>query len=274
MDFGDSLDGMFRMTLNSSRQADPIVSIVKTSDIILPPGVAVSKVEKSGPYLAFVTSRVDLPPSLSNRRVLQIGGLYVVDDFQTCATNVLIFKPTYNSWTYTGVTCTEMASPSDVDISLLLESPVTNVTYLVFNKGMVMGSIDPAPIQVGVMKLTTPTITITGAVTPVNFRLTFIGLRGTSSTENKACTLDDFLYIPPVTSTFPWMTVLLITLAVLAAGGLGYLLFIWIKAKADSIRNAGYRRSENEAVEDKYGRGKKGTDTDHDELVDKKLIFL
>jgi hypothetical protein len=274
MDFGDSLDGMFRMTLNSTRVVDPIVSIIKTSDIILPPGVAVSKVEKSGPYLAFVTSRVDLPPSLSNRRVLQIGGLYVVDDFQTCATNVLIFKPTYNSWTYTGVTCTEMASPSDVDISLLLESPVTNVTYLVFNKGMVMGSIDPAPIQVGVMKLTTPTVTITGAVTTVNFRLTFIGLRGTSSTENKACTLDDFLYIPPVTSTFPWMTVLLVTLAVLAAGGLGYLLFIWIKAKADSIRNAGYRRSENEAVEDRYGRGNKGTDTYHDELVDKKLIFL
>jgi hypothetical protein len=117
-DAEDITDYWYEITFNSTLTQDPIVATRKIWEIELPPSFDIQKVDKTSDYLAILVKKHQTNQQVIPSRILQIVIPGNVDKYTNCNNLILLYKPGFSKYVYSGITCTEFLGNPLLDMAI------------------------------------------------------------------------------------------------------------------------------------------------------------
>jgi len=238
------------LNLNTTRISNPILQATGKSEIQLPMGFDLKKVEsnKASDTFFILLQRTGPISNLwtNQRRVLQSSeGIPVnlkIESISNCNNVLFVYKPSVSKKSFAGFSCSDFQGMPLIDISMETDGTTDYIYY----------TTPIASDKVMIFTLGSYTVKLLKQVAdPTQFKFAFIGLGGTTSGVNGSVNLTSYLLpIPPVVPTPPnyllyYILAGLLVLLLLA-------LCVWriracIIAKGEEkVYDGGYKKTQNE----------------------------
>lgn len=233
------IDYLFELTIdtNFEESGEFIKSIVKTGEFEIPPFFDIKRLGRGKEVFAFLLKKTEATQFINSRRVLQnsTNTSKMIDKYTNCNNIIVMYKPQVSKYIYTGITCSEWNNATDVDFSV---DEIGGRDYIFYSRGPPI--VPPAPKAGRILQTDLERIGsnyISGIVLnvqntnfdPQQVNLTFVGLNGQTSLDNKALSLESFRQgrpAPPAESSLSWIWWTIgILLALVVLGGVGYWLY-------------------------------------------------
>lgn len=224
----------------SADGTEPLESVVKVFEFVMPPKYSAIKVDRAANYFAMLLDRNE--PFASS-----VAQVFKYDD---CQRLIAVYKPvpTNQNFIHSTVLCSSFGTYTENKVDFAMESFSGSAAgeYLFY-----ANAIDGAATKVKVDKVGSSSVTIKMAIPdPSKITLNFIGLGGVNDKNNPSIALGELKKgAEPEPSSSTWWIWLLVILAIIGVAVGGYFAWVWYQNQSSSgttgMSSSSYRKPED-----------------------------